>query len=193
MRVEGLLAADEDSSAADGRLCSLYVSSLRLVVCSKSRVRARVTSGLLRSTSQQPEPMSLAKPFRVRASQSHTSERNHCLGLSSDNNHCHSRIQAIRYAIDSITSHSSAARRRSGLPRHLGRGLSLRDTTTETRMDILQPCAGNQYRDWTMWTIASTLAVRRCETLALSCIDNPAHLFSETGRIFSGISQLDCG
>jgi hypothetical protein len=60
-------------------------------------------------------------------------------------------------------------------------------------MDILQPCAGDRYRDWTMWTIASTLAVRRCETLALSCIDNPAHLFSETGRIFSGISQLDCG
>jgi hypothetical protein len=77
--VEGLLAADEDSSAADGRLRSLYISSLWLVVCSKSRVRARVTSGLLRSTSQQPEPMSLAKPFRVRASRSHASERNHCL------------------------------------------------------------------------------------------------------------------
>ena len=106
MRVEGLLAADEDSSAADGRLCSLYVSSLRLVVCSKSRVRARVTSGLLRSTSQQPEPMSLAKPFKVRASRGHASERNHCLGLPSDNNHCHSRIQAIRYTIDSIVSHS---------------------------------------------------------------------------------------
>jgi hypothetical protein len=29
--VEGLLAADEDSSAADEQLCSLYVSSLSCV------------------------------------------------------------------------------------------------------------------------------------------------------------------
>jgi hypothetical protein len=99
--VEGLLAADEDSSAADEQLCSLYVSSLS---CSKSRVRARMKSGLLHSTS--PSRFRWPSLFRSRASRSHASERNCCLGLSSVNTHCHSRMQAIRHANDTAASHS---------------------------------------------------------------------------------------
>lgn len=55
-----------------GRLTAGQLVCLERVVCSKSRVRARVKSGLLRSTSSYP--MSLAKPFGARASRSHASE-----------------------------------------------------------------------------------------------------------------------
>jgi hypothetical protein len=69
-----------------GRLTAVQLVCLELVVCSKSRVRARVTSGLLRSTSpSRCRWPSLFEPALVEVTQVKAIA---CLGLPSDNNHC---------------------------------------------------------------------------------------------------------
>ena len=137
--------------------------------------------------------MSLAKLFRARASRSHASERNCCLGLPGDNNHCHSRMQAVGHANDTAASHPVLQ-----LPHVVDVGC--RGISGEA-------CRYVAHRRRPACVFCSHVreietGIRRLLPLWLDwyrrfwpCLESLRVLISlfETGRISAVICQLDCG